>query len=171
MFYIVRSLESRGLLVRQSTLVRTEDGGCEAENGNKFNSTVNTNLIHLPRYAKHWNLGSQQRFEIRMSSIPGTVKNLDANIFSGRDFSGEGTQQDVHIKDDLQSMKAICDKLEKADGKVLVVSDLKVALGYRLIMGHRAWRRMSKRLQTAGFVEVLQAQVDKKVSHFVICHF
>lgn len=161
MFYIVRSLESRGLLVRQSTLVRTNEGGSEADNGLKSNSIVNTNLIHLSRYAKHLNLSSQQRFEIRKSNAPESLE--DRNMSYGIEGSGEGGREDLQIKDDLPAMKAVCDKLEEADGKVLVVSDLKVTLGYRLTVGHRAWRRISKRLIAAGLVDVFRAQIDKKV--------
>lgn len=161
MFYIVRSLESRGLLVRQSTLVRTNEGGSEADNGLKSNSIVNTNLIHLSRYAKHLNLSSQQRFEIRKSNASESFENR--NTSSGIEGSGDGGREDLQIKDDLPAMKAVCDKLEEADGKVLVVSDLKVTLGYRLTVGHRAWRRISKRLIAAGLVDVFRAQIDKKV--------
>lgn len=161
MFYIVRSLESRGLLVRQSTLVRTNEGGSEADNGLKSNSIVNTNLIHLSRYAKHLNLSSQQRFEIRKSNASESFEHR--NMSSGIEGSGEGGREDLQIKDDLPAMKAVCDKLEEADGKVLVVSDLKVTLGYRLTVGHRAWRRISKRLIAAGLVDVFRAQIDKKV--------
>eukprot|EP01018_Ginkgo_biloba_P011372 Gb_30476 [translate_table: standard] len=163
MFYIVRSLESRGLLVRQSTLVRTKEGGSEAENGIKSNSIVNTNLIHLSRYAKHLNLSSQQRFEIRKSNASESGENSDRSLSAGIEVAGEGGREDLLIKDDLPAMKSVCDKLEETDGKVLVVSDLKVTLGYRLTVGHRAWRRISKRLLAAGLVEVFRAQIDKKV--------
>ncbi|XP_057830258.2 uncharacterized protein LOC131041249 isoform X1 [Cryptomeria japonica] len=161
LFYIVRSLESRGLLVRQSTLVRTKGGGSEAENGFKGNSIVNTNLIHLSRYAKHLNLSSQQRFEIRKSSASEFIE--DRNMPSGMEGIGQGGREDLLIKDDLPAMKSVCDKLEESDGKVLVVSDLKVSLGYRMTVGHRAWRRISKRLIAAGLVELFQARIDKKV--------
>ncbi|KAH9323304.1 hypothetical protein KI387_017943, partial [Taxus chinensis] len=76
---------------------------------------------------------------------------------------GQGGREDLLIKDDLPAMKSVCDKLEESDGKVLVVSDLKVSLGYRMTAGHRAWRRISKRLMAAGLVELFQARIDKKV--------
>eukprot|EP00252_Welwitschia_mirabilis_P006392 TRINITY_DN17273_c0_g1_i1.p1 TRINITY_DN17273_c0_g1~~TRINITY_DN17273_c0_g1_i1.p1 ORF type:complete len:1948 (+),score=400.33 TRINITY_DN17273_c0_g1_i1:193-6036(+) len=162
LFYIVRSLESRGLLVRQSTLVRSKDGNTETEKGLKSDSIVNTNLIHLSRYAKNLSLSSQQRFEIRKSNSSDNMD--DGNCSHFPECAGEGDKENVLIKDDLPAMKAICDKLEEADGKVLVVSDLKVSLDYRFTAGHRAWRRLSKRLKDAGVIEVFQAKVDNKVA-------
>uniref|UniRef100_A0A0E0CNS9 B-block binding subunit of TFIIIC domain-containing protein n=1 Tax=Oryza meridionalis TaxID=40149 RepID=A0A0E0CNS9_9ORYZ len=44
-------------------------------------------------------------------------------------------------------MKAICDKLEEASGKTLVVSDIKVDLNYRMTYGHRAWRNFIRCLR------------------------
>lgn len=122
LFYIVRSLESRGLLVRQSTLVRTKGGGSEAENGLKSNSIVNTNLIHLSRYAKHLNLSSQQRFEIRKSNS--SEFNEDRNMPFGMEDIGQGGREDLLIKDDLPPMKSVCDKLEESDGKVSLCKHL-----------------------------------------------
>ncbi|MCO5578627.1 hypothetical protein L7F22_032471 [Adiantum nelumboides] len=56
LFYVIKNLESRGLLVRQSSIFRGE-------------RPIATNLIHLKRFAKTVKLGSQQRFEIQKAGL------------------------------------------------------------------------------------------------------
>ncbi|XP_024973225.1 uncharacterized protein LOC112511735 isoform X3 [Cynara cardunculus var. scolymus] len=150
-FYTVKKLESRGLIVRQSTLIRNKEFGHEGEYKN--GSTVNTNMLYLYRYAKH--LGSLQRLEITKE---------DKAFIDGD--PEEGVKEDVHIKDYEPALKAICDKLEKANDKVLVVSDIKKELGYCKTSGHRAWRNILHKLKDAGLVEEFYATVHNKK---VIC--
>ncbi|XP_058005098.1 uncharacterized protein LOC110664370 isoform X2 [Hevea brasiliensis] len=159
-FYRVRNLECRQLIVRKPVIVKTKEADCEGETKNS--SVVSTNLIYLPRYAKH--LGVQQRFEInkeeRNLGGPGNVEETDVG---GDGFEREPSKDDVLIKDFLPAMKAICDKLEEANDKVLVVSDIKQALGYTRTPGHRAWRNICRRLKDAGIVEEFDAKVNEKV--------
>ncbi|XP_023749005.1 uncharacterized protein LOC111897275 isoform X1 [Lactuca sativa] len=155
MYYILRNLETRGLIVRQSTIVRKKEAGNDGEY--KAGSIVNTNMLHLYRYAKP--LGSLQRLEI--------IKENDADrrVVTGGGVSEEHIKEDVHIKDYLPAIKAVCDRLEQADGKVLVVGDIKKELGYRKTSGHRAWRSWSqilRRLKDAHLVEEFQATVNQK---------
>ncbi|XP_022853182.1 uncharacterized protein LOC111374704 isoform X2 [Olea europaea var. sylvestris] len=158
-FYVLKKLETQGLIVRQSTVVRTKESSNEGDP--KSGSTVTTNMLHLYRYAKH--LGSQQRLEIIKEDKPfvdGEV--ADGNAATGDGFS-EGTAKEVvHVKDFLPALKAICDKLEEAEGKVLVVSDIKRDLGYRGTQGHRAWRNIFHRLKDAHVVEECCVMANKK---------
>lgn len=150
-----------------------KESGIDGEVGSKFTQIVHTNLIHLCRYAKHANLGSQRRIEISRPDMLANPCNLYANSLTENNASGEYLE-DIHIEDFLPAMKLICDKLEGADekvktyyasvnlsslfiwflllilflwmllaSKVLVVSDIKQVLGYRLKKGHRAWRNVS----------------------------
>ncbi|XP_042492351.1 uncharacterized protein LOC122071928 [Macadamia integrifolia] len=161
-FYIVKNLECRGLIVRQSTIVRTKEATIEEENGSKSTSVVNTNLIHLYRYGKH--LTSHQRLEITKEDTLDNLGNAEgSNLIGDGITAGECLKEDVLIKDYLPALRAVCDKLEEADGKVLVVADIKQALGYRKTPGHRAWRNIRNRLKDAGLVEEFHAEVDKKV--------
>ncbi|CAL9066598.1 uncharacterized protein LOC103975842 isoform X4 [Musa acuminata AAA Group] len=162
LFYIVKHLESQHLIVRQSTIVRAKDSGTEWENAAKNNSVVSTNLLHLHRYAKNLNLNSQQRFEITRADILEGMT-VDGISVNGDEISGDFAKDDVSIKDYLPEMKAICDKLEEASGKVSVVSDIKMSLGYRKTTGHRAWRNILQRLKDAHLVEEFQAEVNKRV--------
>lgn len=133
-FYVVKRLESWGLVTRQSTIVRTKEASSDKEP--KSNQPVHTNLIRLHRYAVP--LDCQQRLEITKEN-----KNLDeslgGNVAGGDCISEEHGQDDVLVKDFLPALKAVCDRLEQAEGKVLVVSDIKRELGYRETRGHRAW--------------------------------
>ncbi|KAE8655470.1 hypothetical protein F3Y22_tig00117026pilonHSYRG00012 [Hibiscus syriacus] len=68
-------------------------------------------------------------------------------------------------------MKSICDKLEEAHGKVLVMSDIKRDLGY---VGSRQakhrWQKVYDRLKTAGVVEEINVKVngkDKRCLHLL----
>ncbi|KFK36232.1 hypothetical protein AALP_AA4G095200 [Arabis alpina] len=155
-FYIMKQLESRGLIVRQPAIVRTKE--VDGEGDSKTTSCISTNMIYLCRYAKP--LGSQQRFEIckedSMSETP--FKEHVATT------SGDSTKDDTLINDFLPAMQAICDKLEEANEKVLVVSDVKQDLGY---LGshsrHRAWRSVCRRLTDSHVVEEFDAVVNNKV--------
>lgn len=95
-FYVVRSLECRGLIVRQPAVVKMKD------------VSVTTNMLYLYRHAKH--LGVQQRFEINEECVEETD-------IRGDGFDGESSSK-VLVRDYLPAIKAICDKLEKANDKV-----------------------------------------------------
>lgn len=157
--YVAKRLESWGLVVRQLTIVRTKEASTDKESKNS--SLVNTNLIRLCRYALP--LGSQQRLEITKEN-----KNLDESF--GEDVAGgdsnldEYGHDDVLVKDFLPALKAICDRLEQAEGKVLVVLDIKRELGYQGKRGHKTWKNICNRLKQAGLVEVFNANVDNKVA-------
>ncbi|ESQ28334.1 hypothetical protein EUTSA_v10017997mg [Eutrema salsugineum] len=150
-FYVIKQLESRGLVVKQPVIVKNEKKEVDGEGEYKTTSCISTNLIHLSRYAKP--LGSQQRFEI-----------CKEDIAAGDSLQSESTKQDTLIKDFLPAMQAICDKLEEANDKVLVVSDIKKDLGY---LGshsrHRAWRSVCRRLIDSHVVEEFDAVVNNKV--------
>ncbi|KAJ4717806.1 B-block binding subunit of TFIIIC [Melia azedarach] len=160
-FYVVKNLECKGLIVKQPAVLRTKEAGSQGESKNS--SCVITNLIYLYRYAKH--LGSQQRFEIsKEGPIVESVRDENEKSVSGDGFPKESAKDDVHIKDFLPAMKAVCDKLEEANGKVLVVTDIKQDLGYcGSSSGHKAWRNICQRLKDAGIVEEFEAQVNERV--------
>ncbi|XP_077214427.1 uncharacterized protein LOC143849324 isoform X2 [Tasmannia lanceolata] len=162
-FYIVRNLECRNLIVRQSTIVRTKESGVDGENGMKSAAAMKTNLIRLYRYAKHLNLGSQQRLEITKPDVLENVGIEDGSTLPRGGVAGESVKDDVFVRDYLPALKAVCDKLEEANGKVLVVSDIKQSLGYRKAPGHRAWRNICNRLKDARLVEEFRAEVNNKV--------
>ncbi|OMO66182.1 B-block binding subunit of TFIIIC [Corchorus olitorius] len=141
-FYVVKKLEKSGLIVRQEAVERTRATG---------NQGQSTRLIHLRRYAK--NLGSQQKFEITKEEE--TMGNADSQI--------KKIKEDVLVKDYVPSMKAICDKLEEANGKVLVISDIKHDLGYGGSRPkHRNWKNICGRLINAGVVEETYVKVNGK---------
>ncbi|XP_034900158.1 uncharacterized protein [Populus alba] len=140
-FYVVRSLECRGLIVRQPAVVKMKD------------VSVTTNMLYLYRHAKH--LGVQQRFEINEECVEETD-------IRGDGYDGESSSK-VLVRDYLPAIKAICDKLEKANDKVLVISDIKQDLGYSGTKGHKAWRNILRRLKDACVVEEFEAKVDRKV--------
>ncbi|KAH9562911.1 hypothetical protein CY35_05G096600 [Sphagnum magellanicum] len=161
MFYVLKSLEARGLVMRQATIVRTQSSLTENALLQPNNNVpiVTTNLVHLTRYMKEQALGSHQRFEIRssncnVSDMPPSVSG-DTSCAQENSSKGDG----LYINDDFPAMAQVCERLEVADGKVLVVSDLKLDLGYRFAHGHRHWRRLMKRLQDAGYVEVFSAKI------------
>ncbi|KAK6779378.1 hypothetical protein RDI58_021562 [Solanum bulbocastanum] len=150
MFYIVRKLEKRGLIVRQPTILRIRDMG-----------PVSTNMLYLSRYAK--NLGSQQRLEITKG-----VNSLEDNeITDGEDENSVGVAEesldvDLCVKDFLPELEAVCDKLENAEGKVLAMADIKPELGYQGTRGHRRWRYILKKLKEAHLVKEDEVIMDGK---------
>ncbi|XP_050381184.1 uncharacterized protein LOC126798301 isoform X2 [Argentina anserina] len=150
--YAVKNLECQGLLVRQSALLRTKEAGDD-----RNNPSVTTNMLYLNRHAKH--LTAQQKIEI----VKEERNNESSVSVRERSAGGDGFGGNVHVKDFLPAMKAVCDKLEEANGKVLVVADVKKELGYCRSSGHRAWRNICQRLKAAHLVEVFDANVNGKV--------
>ena len=110
-FYVVRNLEYQQLIIRQSTMLRAKELADEGESGPKNTQHVTTNLLHLYRYARNLNSNSQQKIVITKPGILGSLDNADGT-------PGDSVNDDVSIKDYLPEMKAICDKLEEASGKV-----------------------------------------------------
>ncbi|KAK1577766.1 hypothetical protein Q3G72_024619 [Acer saccharum] len=164
-FYIVKNLECKGLIMRQPAVVRTkETSGVEGES--KSSSCISTNLMYLHRYAKH--LSAQQKLEISKEgpTVESFGKEYESENTTSRDsFPRESFTQDVHVKDYLPAMEAICKKLEEANEKVLVVTDLKQDLGYcGSTLRHRSWRNIRQRLKDSGTVEEFDAVVNEKVS-------
>ncbi|KAL3824487.1 hypothetical protein ACJIZ3_020516 [Penstemon smallii] len=160
LFYPLKRLETLGLIVRLPTIIRKK----QASKGREPNSdsTVQTNMLYLYRFGKH--LDCQQRLEIsKEDKILMDREVGDGHSQSGDDFTEEIQKEDVHVKDFLPALKDICDKLEKADGKVLVVSDIKRDLGYRGASGHRAWRQICHRLKDAQVIEDCCTMVNKKM--------
>lgn len=109
-FHILRNLEANGLIVRQPTVMRTKKACGEGGSGNSAVST--TNMLHLRRYARH--LGCQQRLEVIKEANP--IADGDSGNSIG--FAEESKKKDVHVKDYLPALKAICDKLEQAQNNV-----------------------------------------------------
>ncbi|KAJ1280066.1 hypothetical protein BS78_04G203900 [Paspalum vaginatum] len=161
--FIVKSLESQRLIVRQSTIIKANDHGAEREGASQNKQVINTNSLYLSRYAKDLNMTSQQRIEITKPELLGSNEETNVDAFQEDGTSSVNSKNDISVHDYLPAMKAICDKLEEASGKALVVSDIKVDLDYRMAYGHRAWRNVLHRLRDAQLVEIFDAEVDDKV--------
>ncbi|KAL3522475.1 hypothetical protein ACH5RR_015309 [Cinchona calisaya] len=149
-FYPVKGLESLGLIVRQPAVLKKKESCYGGEP--KRSSPTNSNMLYLYRYAKH--LGCQQKLEVIESDKPfseGDIADVSAAHDGG--FSQEFVQEDVHVKDYLPALKAVCDKLEQADGKVLVESDIRRELGYKRRPKYRAWGNIRQKLIDARVVE------------------
>ncbi|KAK2643837.1 hypothetical protein Ddye_019032 [Dipteronia dyeriana] len=157
-FYKVKNLECKGLIVRTK-----ETSGVEGES--KSSSCRSTKMMYLHRYAKH--LSAQQKLEISKEgqTVDSFGKEYEIENATNRDsFPRESFTQDVHVKDYLPAMEAICKKLEEANGKVLV-RDLKQDLDYRgSPLRHRSWRKICQRLKDSGTIEEFD-EVVNKVQH------
>ncbi|KAK1358500.1 B-block binding subunit of TFIIIC [Heracleum sosnowskyi] len=153
-FYVLRKLECQGLIVRQSTILRKTEVSSDRVQTNS--SIVSTNMVHLYRFAKH--LGCQQRLEVIKED-----KAVNEDEETALHASGMVEESVIEqVKDFLPELKHICDKLEKADNNVLIVSDLKKDLGYCGTPGHRRWRNILHRLKDARVVEEFIAKVNTK---------
>lgn len=119
MFYVVKSLEARGLVVRHATIVRTHQPATQGK-PNKYIPIVATNLVHLSRYDKDQNLGSHARYEIPSSSKSNHSHNNapgSRDLGTGEEDANQATEE-VLINDDYPAMQQICEKLESAEDKV-----------------------------------------------------
>ncbi|XP_014520601.1 uncharacterized protein LOC106777531 isoform X1 [Vigna radiata var. radiata] len=151
--YVLRSLECQGLIVKRSAIEKKKQISSFGESKNY--PGVTTHLVYLRRYAKQ--LSCHQRFEFEITKF-------NSPDDEEEDADGTTFQTDVHLKDYSPQMKAICDKLEKANGKVLLVSDIKKDLDYcGSRQRQRAWRQISQRLKADGIVEQFDAKVNGKI--------
>ncbi|KAK7355373.1 hypothetical protein VNO80_14628 [Phaseolus coccineus] len=151
--YVLRSLECQGLIVKRSAIEKKKQISSLGESKNY--PCVTTHLVYLRRYAKQ--LACHQRFEFEITK-------LNSPDDEEEDADGTTFQTDVHLKDYAPQMKAICDKLANANGKVLLVSDVKKDLGYcGSRPKQRAWRQISHRLKADGIVEQFVAKVNGKI--------
>ncbi|KAK7271540.1 hypothetical protein RJT34_27516 [Clitoria ternatea] len=149
--YVLRSLECQGLIVKHSAIEKKKQVSTHGES--KSYPPVTTNVVYLHRYAKQHAPHERLELEITKFNTPED------------DYDGATFQTDVHLKEDYAlQMKAICDKLAKANGKVLLVSDLRKELGYS---GKRqrlkAWRLICHKLIADGILEQFDAKVNGKI--------
>lgn len=156
-FYHVRYLEAQQLIVKRSALVREKEVGNEVDSEVKNSAVAQTQLLQLYRYSKFGDLNTHQRVEI---TKPACLNIL--NIGDVDETHTEYMKENTRVNNFLPEMKAICDKLDETNEKVLVVADIKVALNYREAKGHRAWRNIVHRLENAGLVNKFQAKVNGK---------
>lgn len=116
--FIAKSLESQRLIVRQSTIIKMKDHGAEREDASQNKHIINTNSLYLSRYAKDLNMTSQQRIEITKPELLGSNEEANVDAFRVDGAFDVNSKNDISIHDYLPAMKAICDKLEEASGKV-----------------------------------------------------
>lgn len=100
-FYVLKSLECQGLILKRSAIEKKRQVG-DSKNSIPINTP--THLVYLRRYAKQ--ITSHQRFEFEITE------------FNDPDHE-TASQTDVLLKDYTPQMKAICDKLANANGKVI----------------------------------------------------
>nr|XP_016475852.1 PREDICTED: uncharacterized protein LOC107797468 isoform X5 [Nicotiana tabacum] len=147
-FHIFKELEVLGLIVRHEAIIWTNEA---SNNGKLISKHTTTNMLYLSRYRKH--LHSQQRLEIR----GGVLMADDLSYENSGSCDVKSNREDVHIKDYLPILRDICNKLEKAKGKVLTISNIKKDLGYQDAFGHKEWRKnILRRLTQAQVVEVTE---------------
>ncbi|MED6195389.1 hypothetical protein PIB30_037403, partial [Stylosanthes scabra] len=151
--YVLRSLECQGLVVKNPVIEKKKQISTHGDSKNY--PCVSTHLVYLRRYAKK--LESNQRFEFQI-----TKSNNPED--DDEDAEGNALKREVLLKDYKPQMKVICDKLAKANGKVLLVSEIKKELGY---VGsrpkQRIWRTLCRRLKADNVAELFDAKVNGKV--------
>ncbi|XP_070044342.1 uncharacterized protein [Nicotiana tomentosiformis] len=163
-FHIFKELEVLGLIVRHEAVVWTNKA---SNKGKLISKHTTTNMLYLSRYRKH--LHSQQRLEIR----GGVLMSDDLSHENSASCDVKSNGEDVHIKDYLPILREICNKLEKAKGKVIAISNIKKDLGYRDALGHKEWRKnILRRLTQAQVVEVTEKGKSLRLlKEFSTMHF
>ncbi|EEC73013.1 hypothetical protein OsI_06939 [Oryza sativa Indica Group] len=145
--YVVKTLKSQGLIVGKQAIAKINTQA-KRKAVSQDKHVISTNSLYLSRYAKNLNMNSYQRIEITKPKLECNEEtNIDA--LQEDETLSVDYKNDVSIHDYLPAMKAICDKLEEASGKVLAVSDIKKDLSYRMQPGHRAWRNVDCSLLTS----------------------
>eukprot|EP00897_Mesotaenium_endlicherianum_P007453 jgi/Mesen1/6736/ME000344S06018 len=156
-FYVLRSLEARNLICRQSLLVRDPSTSTPV---------LVTNVVHLARYARTVGLSAGERFT---TTGPTPARLALTHPAPGqRALELEDEEEEEYDGGGAAEGDAAAAATTMADGgeftkAVLVRAELKSTLGYRFTVGHRTWRRLQHRLTGAGIISVFPAQVDGKV--------
>ncbi|XP_060196659.1 uncharacterized protein LOC132625981 isoform X2 [Lycium barbarum] len=132
-FHILKELQTLGLILSHQVTVWENE---TSNDGKLINKHISTNMLYLSLYGKH--LRYQQRLEIWKRGLMADDR------------------ENVLIKDDLPSLRDICNILEKAKGKVLRISNIKKDLGYRDAAGHKRWANILRKLTQAQVVEVIE---------------
>ncbi|CAJ2638415.1 unnamed protein product [Trifolium pratense] len=151
--YVLRTLECKGLIVKRSALEKkTQIHTSSSSSVNYTPLNITTHLVYLRRYANK-PLAQHQRFEFQITQ------------FNQPDSQQQQLlQTHVRLADYEPPIKAICDKLANANGKVLLVSDIKKDLGYcGSRPKQRAWRQIAARLKAHQIVEQFDAKVNGKI--------
>uniref|UniRef100_A0A0D9YR69 Uncharacterized protein n=1 Tax=Oryza glumipatula TaxID=40148 RepID=A0A0D9YR69_9ORYZ len=138
--YVVKTLKSQGLIVGKQAIAKINTQA-KRKAVSQDKHVISTNSLYLSRYAKNLNMNSYQRIEITKPKL-GCNEETNIDALQEDETLSVDYKNDVSIHDYLPAMKAICDKLEEASGKVLAVSDIKKDLSYRMQPGHRAWRNI-----------------------------
>jgi general transcription factor 3C polypeptide 1 len=131
-------LECKGLIVKRSALEKkTQIHTSSSSSVNYTPLNITTHLVYLRRYANK-PLTNHQRFEFQITQFNQSDSQQQQQL-----------QTDVRLADYEPPMKAISDKLANANGKVLLVSDIKKDLGYcGSRPKQRAWRQVSSKTVT-----------------------
>ena len=61
-------------------------------------------------------------------------------------------------QDLMAEYRSVCDFLARLDSKMMIETELKLALGFRFRQGHRAWRRCRSVLTKAGYIEIFMGR-------------
>ncbi|KAG1666818.1 hypothetical protein FOA52_011659 [Chlamydomonas sp. UWO 241] len=138
-FYIVKCLEERALVIKTPVMLRSTVQGQP--------HSTSTNLMHLKRFAPPIRLGLNQVF--KMVDAGST---LDTNLAAYR------------VHDDNHKLQEICDTIAGTAERVVSEAELKQVLGFRLVPGHRLWRKLKGKLQAGGFIRPLLAKVQGKAT-------
>ena len=140
--YLVKALMERDLIVRKKANIRMMKEGSSGVVTN-----VTTHILYLSKYADI--VDQMPRTDV------GTTNDSE-NIVSTR-----------YINDRVIFQKII-EQLKRIDEHVAIEADLKVALGFRQVQGHRLWRRIKESMQQMGLIEVFQGITDNnKTESFV----
>eukprot|EP00201_Polytomella_parva_P018700 CAMPEP_0175063628 /NCGR_PEP_ID=MMETSP0052_2-20121109/14869_1 /TAXON_ID=51329 ORGANISM="Polytomella parva, Strain SAG 63-3" /NCGR_SAMPLE_ID=MMETSP0052_2 /ASSEMBLY_ACC=CAM_ASM_000194 /LENGTH=346 /DNA_ID=CAMNT_0016329861 /DNA_START=22 /DNA_END=1059 /DNA_ORIENTATION=- len=138
-FYVVKSLEVRGLIVKNPVMVPSLGNPNLGHSG----PVATSNIIHLIRFAPPVRLQPGQVF--KMVSVPGAT--------------GSGTGISTYmLHDDSLHMKLICDVIAETEERMVVESELKIVCGFRGKRGHRNWRRLRSKLLDLKYIETILAR-------------
>ncbi len=114
--YVVKTLKSQGLIVGKQAIAKINTQA-KRKAVSQDKHVISTNSLYLSRYAKNLNMNSYQRIEITKPKLECNEEtNIDA--LQEDETLSVDYKNDVSIHDYLPAMKAICDKLEEASGKV-----------------------------------------------------
>ncbi|KAK2080298.1 hypothetical protein QBZ16_000151 [Prototheca wickerhamii] len=138
-FYVIRNLENRGLVTKHPAVV------AQPRNNNFFSNHVQTNVIHLTRFA------------------PNDLKFLDPGVkqeaLQASDAQGAGHFGTV---DDSAQFLAVSERLASLPDCQAIEQELKTALGMSGVRGHRLWRRLRGVLLKRGCIEEFIGQHNSK---------
>ena len=155
-FYVIKNLVQRGLVTKRPAMFKMEQP-------NNFSTTIQTNIIHLSKFAPE-RMGRYEKYVPGAGGSAGAGQQTDVSPNSAAAMAAFAARFNpvLATADDGVHFVRICSKIDSVPGKTVVEADLKQLLGYQGSKGHRVFRRVKTALIKKGYIQEYLGNIGKR---------